>query len=119
MIWKNIKIGLWSFVILLLSLLVTLSFLKIEIATVAILSRSDVDTIIVNDKDGKYIETNEIKKVKMKFNNQYYICNINYLNFDNECFYYVISLPKYLEITNNYQNVNLVLGTTNFYTYFF
>lgn len=97
----------------------TLSFLKIDVATTAILLHNGFDSIIVNDKDGRYIENNKINNVAIKVNNQYYRCNIEYQSNDEKSFCYSVFLPKYLEITETYQDINLVLDSVNFYRYFF
>ncbi|MBQ6970481.1 hypothetical protein IJQ19_02710 [bacterium] len=77
------------------------------------------DSIIVNDKDGRYIESNKINNVAIRLNNKYYRCNIEYQSNDEKNFCYSILLPKYLEIIETYQDVNIILGSVNFYQYFF
>lgn len=118
MIWKNINIGILAFFILVLSMFSTLSFLKIDIATTAILLRNDFDSIIVSSNDGKYLESNNITNIAIRLNNQYYRCNIEYSSCDDKSFSYAIYLPKYLEIIETYQDVNLILDSVNFYQYF-
>lgn len=119
MVWRNINVGLFAFFILALSMFTTLSFLKIDVATTAILLCNNSDSIIVNDKDGRYIESNKINNVAIRLNNKYYWCNIEYQSNDEKNFCYSILLPKYLEIIETYQDVNIILGSVNFYQYFF
>lgn len=119
MVWRNINVGLFAFFILALSMFTTLSFLKIDVVTTAILLCNNSDSIIVNDKDGRYIESNKINNVAIRLNNKYYQCNIEYQSNDEKNFCYSILLPKYLEIIETYQDVNIILGSVNFYQYFF
>lgn len=119
MVWRNINVGLFAFFILALSMFTTLSFLKIDVVTTAILLCNNSDSIIVNDKDGRYIESNKINNVAIRLNNKYYWCNIEYQSNDEKNFCYSILLPKYLEIIETYQDVNIILGSVNFYQYFF
>ena len=119
MVWRNINVGLFAFFILALSMFITLSFLKIDVVTTAILLCNNSDSIIVNDKDGRYIESNKINNVAIRLNNKYYWCNIEYQSNDEKNFCYSILLPKYLEIIETYQDVNIILGSVNFYQYFF
>lgn len=119
MVWRNINVGLFAFFILALSMFTTLSFLKIDVVTTAILLCNNSDSIIVNDKDGRYIESNKINNVAIRLNNKYYWCNIEYQSSDEKNFCYSILLPKYLEIIETYQDVNIILGSVNFYQYFF
>ncbi len=72
MVWRNINVGLFAFFILALSMFITLSFLKIDVVTTAILLCNNSDSIIVNDKDGRYIESNKINNVAIRLNNKYY-----------------------------------------------
>lgn len=118
MVWKSINVGLFAFFILMISMFTTLSFLKIDVATTAILLRNNFNSIIITATDGKYIENNKINNIAIRLNNQYYHCNIEYQSSDEKNFCYFIFLPKYLEIIETYQDVNLILDSINFYQYF-
>ena len=118
MIKQNMKVALLAILGMLTLWLIIFSFIKIDVATKAVVTFVDsFNYIAIDSKSAAYIEKHELDYVKMEYSKQYFSCHITYSSSDDDFQYYLISLPDIVDKTKSYLETNIIIDSLNIYQY--
>ena len=118
MIKQNMKVALLAILGMITLWLIIFSFIKIDIATKAVVTFVDsFNYIAIDSKTASYIENHELDYVKMEYNKQYFSCHITYSSGQDDYHYYLISLPDIVDKSKNYLETNIIVDSLNIYQY--
>lgn len=120
MIKQNIKIALFTVLGLISFWLLMFSFIKIDVATSALISFDQDSTYMsIDSKSASYIENHGFEYVKLEYQKQYFNCHITYVRSSEIHYDYYIILPEVIQTTESYFVTNIIIDSLNVYQYIF
>lgn len=116
---KKIKIGIFSILSLIIFILITLSFWRIEVIVFGVISYQNYSFYLSLDlKNNEYIKKNNIKKIKIIYSGKYYPCKIYFHSLVNDVYTYFLSCNEKIKFTQPIENISLLVDEVNIYQYY-
>ena len=120
MIKQNIKIALLAILGFISFWLILFSFIKIDVATTALISFNEGSSFMsIDSKYAAYIENHSMEYVKLEYEKQYFNCHITYVRSTEIHYDYFIVLPEVITTEETYFVSNVIIDSLNIYQYIF
>lgn len=120
MIKQNIKVALLAIAGFLTFWLILFSFVKIDVATSALISFNEGSAFMsIDSKYAAYIENHGFEYVKLEYEKQYFNCHITYVRSSDVHYDYFIVLPEVITTEETYFISNVIIDSLNIYQYIF
>lgn len=120
MIKQNIKVALLAIAGFITFWLILFSFVKIDVATSALISFNEGSAFMsIDSKYAAYIENHGFEYVKLEYEKQYFNCHITYVRSSDVHYDYFIVLPEVITTEETYFISNVIIDSLNIYQYIF